>query len=155
MKHVLKLAIMIAAAVIFAVSACAVSYAEPTKSELVYLEAYGAAFAMAAYNTQIVTGMTGDSFVGNVYTADEAKDVLSEQKSMIQVQIDYIAKVDATASGEKVLKDMKDVCDLLIIMINSLESYINDPSIDNANLFETKRKESYKAITDLLGISEE
>ena len=148
---------------IFAFSLLMVAFAgagtAPAEDLPGYDEAYGAAMGGALYNTQVIIGITADAFAKDVYNKDEAKDIITEQKSLIGVHDNYIGKLLKKASVTKEDKESLNSMSACIAKLNvtadALLAYFVNPTESNADDFQTKRKASYAAIEKLLGINQE
>lgn len=121
-----------------------------------YAEAFGAATGFALYNTQVVLGVTADALSKDVYTADEARGIVSEQKGALDVLRKYVRQLIkasfVAAADKKSLKEIDACIDTLNDTADALNAYLDNPTTDAANDFQEKRKASYAALSDLLGL---
>ena len=122
-------------------------------------EALGAAVGAALYNTQVVIGITADSFTKQVYTSDETKTIVKEQKSLLNTLGSYASALIDNPSVEEAdkaaMRDILACIGKLNSTADALIAYVDDASDANAQDFQTKRKDSYKSISDLLGLDKQ
>ncbi|HOX27997.1 MAG TPA: hypothetical protein PLQ76_02455 [bacterium] len=143
------------------VIAAAVFSARPALAEASasFEEAFGAASAFAMYNTQVVLGITADAFVKSVYSSEEAKTIVSEQKTSVGILGDYVKKLlelsTVNDSDKKYLKGIQVCLDKLSETADALTAYIDNQSDENAGDFDTKRKASYDSIAELPGLDKQ
>jgi len=121
-----------------------------------YDEAFGAASGMSLYNTQVVLGMTADGIAKGVYSMEIANGVTREQSAMLGVLNSYVAQLiqspSTPESDRTALVAISSCIGRLNETINALNAYIQNPTVINADNFQVKRKASYAAIAELLGI---
>jgi hypothetical protein len=121
-------------------------------------EAFGFTLGISLYNVQIVLGISADAFAKDVYTADEMTTIINEQISMLDNLGKYLNKLAAlktvSAADKSSMKEGSGCVDKLTATANALSAYVADPSQDNADVYQTKRKASYAAISVLLGLDE-
>jgi hypothetical protein len=119
-------------------------------------EAYGATAGLGLYNIQVILGLSADAFEKEVYAAEQMNDIVGEQKTILTTLSDYMVKLQGlkttSAADKKSLKDMNAVATKLTETADSLLAYVADSSVENAEDFQTKRKASYAALADLLGL---
>jgi len=111
---------------------------------------------MALYNTQVVIGLTADSVAKKVYSFEVASRITKEQSAMLEVVNSYVREIiqsPSTLEADRAASKAIATCiDKLNETINALDAYIQNPTDINANNFQVKRKASYAAIAELLGI---
>ncbi len=119
-------------------------------------EAFGAASAGLLYNIQVVIGIAADAFYKDVYSVEEMNNIIGEQKTIIGTLSDYsdkLIKLDKiTTSDKQSIGEMKACTEKLNETADALLAYVADPSDDNANAFQDKRKASYDTLSELLGL---
>jgi len=130
--------------------------ARPVQAEETFEEALGAATGMALYEVQMVLGLSADAFAKKVYDQEQMKTIVAEQKSMMEILNKYLEalrKLDSTSEDDKKsLQAMSDCIEKLKATAEALLAYVNDSSDENADAWQVKRKASYAAISDLLGL---
>lgn len=154
------MAVLCAAGSIVFFSSCAIAQ-DTAKSEtpVSFEEAFGAASAGLLYNVQVVIGIAADAYSKDVYTAEEMDSIIGEQKTIIETLIDYTGKLmnlpKVSGNDKKSLADMNDCMGKLTNTADALLAYVADPSDDNANRFQDKRKASYDSLAELLGLNKQ
>lgn len=152
--HIIAPALLIALLAAFAIAKPAAA-AAPATDDTIVLEAFGASFGLAVYNSQVVVGLTADSLTKDLYTKEEATTIIAEQKGGLDTLQDYVKKIQASsiaANEAETLQEMIVCIDKLQATIAALDAFLADRSKDNADDFEAKRQTSYTAIAKLLGI---
>ena len=119
-------------------------------------EAYGASTGGSLYNTQVIIGITADAVATKTYDKDEAKNIITEQKALLDVLGDYADKLLKQGSSNKAdldtLKDISACIAKLKVTADALLAYLANPTDYAVDDFQTKREASYAAIAKLLGI---
>lgn len=126
---------------------------------IAFAEAYGAAAGSTLYNTQVILGMTADAIAKDVYTNDEAKAIINEQKAVLGLTDDYVAKLLKLVGLDKDDKASLSEISVVIAKINAtadaLTNYMDNPSDENVDKFQARRQASYAAIAKLLGLDKD
>ena len=152
-KHLMGIALLIMG---IALPLILTSHPAKAADTVSFEEAYGATAGLGLYNIQVILGLSADAFEKSVYTADEMNNIVGEQKHVLSTLSDYMTKLQqlktTSDSDKKSLNDMDAVVSKLGDTADSLLAYVKDSSADNATDFQTKRKDSYAAIADLLGL---
>ena len=153
MKKVLSLAAVV---FVFAMLAVPVRAAAADDAAYDVLEAVGASFGLALYNSHIVTGITADAYSKDVYSAADAKAIVDEQLGGLDMLDGYADKLLSsslvTDSDKDSVRKIKACIVKIKAMITSFETYLDSPTDDNADKFQQQRKDSYASLSDLLGL---
>jgi hypothetical protein len=127
-----------------------------TDNESFLLEAYASAYASLIYDIQVIVGVTADAYVYDAYSTDEVKQIVAEQKNLLKLQEDYtrqvLDRVSMVKSDVQALHDILGCIDGLRSFISALEVYVDNPTDENANNFQTARQISWGRIAALLGL---
>lgn len=130
--------------------------ARPAQAEASLEEALGAATAVAMYNAQMVLGLSADAFAKKVYDEETMKTVVGEQKTLLTNLDKHLAglrKLDSiSAEDKKALKSLSDCLAKLQQTADALLEYVEEQSDVNAEDYQTKRKASYAAIAEVMGL---
>lgn len=120
-------------------------------------ETLGTVYAITLYNLQIIAGITADAYHAEVYTREEALNIVGEQQSLLTNLRKTTQKILAsdtpfTDEDRKATEDFLTLTDKFEATYSALRNFIENSSEENARKYDEKRLESYKFLAELLGL---
>jgi len=121
-----------------------------------YEEAYGTSTKFLLYNVHMAICMADDAFRNNVYTVEETKRIIKEQKAIISIVTDQVNQL-LYVSDDNVKKPLEGIKKCLSELDNlavRFETYFNDRSGLNSEALGVARESSYKCVAKLLKLKD-
>jgi hypothetical protein len=128
---------------------------EPVKDRRVLLEVIGTLTASHCYQTYLNIGMVADGKSKGVYTEKDAYRVLESVVSLLDTvdkKMGELSKVDLEASDRDTLEQMRKLSLLLRDQGKALQTAWDTGRPEDATKYENVRKDSWAAISKLLGL---
>jgi hypothetical protein len=126
---------------------------EPVDERLYLIGAMG---ATQVYLSYAYIGAIGDGYVNKSYDAAKVQELMGEVSGMSQHLVQQLEKVNAgelTAEDRAAITQMIDINRLLKKEADALVAFSQKPTTQNAESFESVRREVWPRIARLLGIA--
>lgn len=129
--------------------------AEPAKDRRLMLEAIGTLTASHCYQTYLNIGMIADAKAKGLYSEKDAYKLLDSVLSLldsVDSKLADLAKLEFEASDRDTLDQMRKLSKLLREQGKTLQTAWNTGREEDTGKYENIRKDSWAAISKLLGI---
>ncbi len=132
--------------------------AKAEEGSVVY-ETVGFLYTSSMYDAQVILGLTADAIQNKIYEDDVTRQIIEEQVGLLSGMKDNAQKLAAEfkAAGEDaaIMYEIISCIEKLEDTAATLKQYIDEPTQENADLFQEKRALSYDSIKKLMEPVEE
>lgn len=123
------------------------------------LQAIGASTASNLYLSYLSIGVIADSYTKKVYAKEQTTSFVSSVVAQAGVQKDYLRKMieggDIPEGEQEFVQKMMTCFDLLMAEGNSLMDYVKTGNNDSLAAYDSKRKEAWALISEIMGFGKQ
>lgn len=123
------------------------------------LQAIGASTASNLYLSYLSIGVIADSYTKKVYAKEQTISFVSSVVAQGGVQKEYLQKMieggDIPEGEQEFVQKMITCFDLLMTEGNNLIDYVKTGSNDSLTAYDSKRKEAWALISEIMGFGKQ
>lgn len=121
-------------------------------------QAFGGISSISVYNTYLTIGAVADAYVNNVYTGDRVRELMAEQKALLQSVIEMLDQCQTPKSNGLSADDVEYVKELIACLkslkgeAQGLSDFATTGSESDQENYNFFRDRAWTQLSALLGI---